>query len=166
MSTLASHHLAIVLTVTLAVILLTISAAVALLCLLRLRRLHRRRRHDEVKYVDGVAASVYGCSRDLSCFRFHDGDAAGRTAATDATELKKLPVNVDGDVACKDCQVRSIFAMMDILKIVYRPHRTTTNVDSAYCYRPSSVVCWSVGLSVTIVSLVKTAEPIDMPFGL
>jgi len=27
-------------------------------------------------------------------------------------------------------------------------------------------VAWSVGLSVTIVSPVKTAEPIDMSFGL
>jgi len=93
-----------VLTATLALILLTISAIIALLCLLRLRRLHRRRRHDDVKYVDG-----YGCSRDLSCFRFHDGDAGGRMASCrDATELKKLPVNVDGDVACKEYQVRLI----------------------------------------------------------
>jgi len=28
-----------------------------------------------------------------------------------------------------------------------RPHRSTTYVDAAYCYRPSSVVCLSVGLS-------------------
>ena len=104
MSALASQHLAVVLTATLALILLTISAIIALLCLLRLRRLHRRRRHDDVKYVDG-----YGCSRDLSCFRFHDGDAGGRMASCrDATELKKLPVNVDGDVACKEYQVRLI----------------------------------------------------------
>jgi len=40
-------------------------------------------------------------------------------------------------------------------------------VDAAYCYRPSSVVCGlSVGLSVTLVSPTKTAEPIEMPFGL
>jgi len=31
-----------------------------------------------------------------------------------------------------------------------------------YCYRPSSVVC----RSDTVVSPAKTAEPIDMPFGL
>jgi len=104
-----------VLTVTLAVILLSISAVVALLCLLRLRRLHRRRRHDDVKYVDG-----YGCSRDLSCFRFPDGEAGGRAADRDSTELKKLPVNVDGDVACKEYQVCSIFVIADMLKIVLK----------------------------------------------
>ena len=45
--------------------------------------------------------------------------------------------------------------------IIFRPHRSTTYVDAAYCYRPSSVVC----RSVTVVSPAKTAEPIDMPFG-
>ena len=49
---------------------------------------------------------------------------------------------------------------------VFRPHRSTTYVDAAYCYRPSRVVCQSVRLSVTIVSPVKAAEPIEMPFGL
>ena len=39
------------------------------------------------------------------------------------------------------------------------------HVDAANCYRRSSVVCLSVGLSVTIVSPAKTAEPIEMPFG-
>jgi len=39
-------------------------------------------------------------------------------------------------------------------------------VDAANCYRPSSVVCRSVGRSVTLVSPAKTAEPIKMPFGL
>jgi len=37
-------------------------------------------------------------------------------------------------------------------------------VDAVYCYRPSSVV--SVGRSVTLASPGKTAEPIEMPFGL
>ena len=46
------------------------------------------------------------------------------------------------------------------------PHRSTTYVDAAYSYRPSSVVCRSVGLSVTLVSPAKTAEPIELPFGL
>jgi len=44
----------------------------------------------------------------------------------------------------------------------------------AYCYRPSSMVCpsvsrsagLSVGLSVTVVSSGKTAEPSEMLFGL
>jgi len=35
--------------------------------------------------------------------------------------------------------VRYIF----ILTVVFRPHRSTTYVDAAYCYRPSSVVCLS-----------------------
>jgi len=39
-------------------------------------------------------------------------------------------------------------------------------VDAACCYRQSSVVCLSVCLSVTIVSPAKTAEPIEMPFGI
>jgi len=45
---------------------------------------------------------------------------------------------------------------------IFRPHRSTVNVDAAYCYRPSSLVCQSV----TLVIHVKTAEPIEMPFGL
>ena len=48
------------------------------------------------------------------------------------------------------------------------PHRHTTYVDAAYCYRLSSVVyqlvCWSLSLSV--VSPAKMAEPIEMLFGL
>ena len=43
-----------------------------------------------------------------------------------------------------------------------RPDRSTTYVDAAYCYRPSSVVC----RSVTLVSPEKTAAPIELPFGL
>jgi len=56
------------------------------------------------------------------------------------------------------------------LLLVFRPHRSTTYVDAAYSYRPSSVVCrsvgLSVGLSVTLVSTAKTAAPIELPFGL
>jgi len=44
-----------------------------------------------------------------------------------------------------------------------RQHRSTMDVDAAYCYQLSSVVC----LSVTLVSPAKTAELIiQMPFGL
>ena len=56
--------------------------------------------------------------------------------------------------------------------IIIRPHRSTTYVDAAYCYRQSSVVCRSVCRSVcryvTPVSPAnaKTAEPIEMPFRL
>jgi len=34
------------------------------------------------------------------------------------------------------------------LSFIFRPHRSTTYADAAYCYRQSSVVCRSVGLSV------------------
>ena len=47
-----------------------------------------------------------------------------------------------------------------------RPHRGTAYVDAAYFYRPSSVVCQSVRLFVTVVSLAKTAQPIEIQFGL
>jgi len=46
--------------------------------------------------------------------------------------------------------------------IIIRLHRSTTYVDTAYCYWLSSVVC----RSVTLVSPAKTAGPINMPFGL
>ena len=46
--------------------------------------------------------------------------------------------------------------------LIFRPHRSTTYVDVAYSYRPSSVVC----RSVTLVSPAKTAAPIELPFGL
>jgi len=49
-----------------------------------------------------------------------------------------------------------------IIIIIIWLHRSTTYVDMACCYRPSSVVC----RSVTVVSLAKAAEPIDMPFGM
>jgi len=41
-----------------------------------------------------------------------------------------------------------------------------TYVHAAYCYRPISMVCLSACRSVTVVSPAKTAEPIDMSFGL
>jgi len=48
------------------------------------------------------------------------------------------------------------------LFIIIRLRRSTTYIDVAYCYRPSSVVC----RSVTLVSPAKMAEPVEMPFGL
>jgi len=48
----------------------------------------------------------------------------------------------------------------------FRPHRSTTYVDAAYSYRPSSVICPSVCRSVTLVSPAKTAAPFELPFGL
>jgi len=49
-----------------------------------------------------------------------------------------------------------------LFDVIIRPHRSSTYVDVAYCYRPSSVVC----RSVTVVIPVKMAEPIEMLFGL
>jgi len=45
-----------------------------------------------------------------------------------------------------------IVSMYYMLFPIIRPHRRTTYVDAAYCYRLSSEVCLSVRLSVTIVS--------------
>jgi len=44
---------------------------------------------------------------------------------------------------------------------VFRRHRSTTYVDAACSYRPSSVVC----RSVTLVSPAKMAAQIELPFG-
>jgi len=51
------------------------------------------------------------------------------------------------------------------LVIYIRPHRPHY-VYAAYCYRPSSVVCPSVSLSVTLVSPANPVEPIEMLFRL
>jgi len=52
---------------------------------------------------------------------------------------------------------------------IFTPHRSTTYVDAACCYRTSSVfslVCQSVCPSVTLVIPAKMSEPVEMPFGL
>jgi len=49
-----------------------------------------------------------------------------------------------------------------LLELVAR----STYVDAVYYYRPSSMVCRLVGRSVTLVNPSKTAELIEMPFGL
>ena len=46
--------------------------------------------------------------------------------------------------------------------VIFRPHRSTTYADAAYCYRPSCVVCLYVCHSTEPC---KTAEPIELPFG-
>jgi len=57
-------------------------------------------------------------------------------------------------------------ALASVVAVV-RPNRPYyTYLDAVYSYQPSSVVCRSVGLSVTLASPAKTAEPIEMPFGL
>jgi len=53
-----------------------------------------------------------------------------------------------------------------VAAVIIMPHRSTTYVDAAYSYRPSSVVGLSVCLPVTLVSPAKTAAPIELPFGL
>ena len=45
-------------------------------------------------------------------------------------------------------------------------YATRSVTIQAYCYRPSSVVCQFVCRSVTLVCSAKTAEAIEMPFGL
>jgi len=59
-----------------------------------------------------------------------------------------------------------LIVIVTVHRLLFMPHRSTTYVDAAYCYRPSSVVCRSVCLSVTLVIPAKTAAPIEMPFGL
>ena len=58
------------------------------------------------------------------------------------------------------CKMQSRYSAL--MSLLFRPHCSTTCIDAAYCYRPSSVVC----LSVTVVTFAKTAELIEMPFGL
>ena len=57
------------------------------------------------------------------------------------------------------------YTLFTVFKLSFKPHRSTY-VDVAYCYRPSSVVCRSIGRSATVVSPTKTAEPSEMPFEL
>ena len=58
--------------------------------------------------------------------------------------------------AAMQCYVKLLWPLWPLIIIIMWPHRSTTYVDAAYCYRPSSVVClivgwlvvrWSVGLS-------------------
>ena len=57
------------------------------------------------------------------------------------------------------------FDIIVVVVVVVRPHSSTMYSDAAYCYRPISVVNWSVCL-VTVVSSTKTTELIKIPFGL
>jgi len=58
------------------------------------------------------------------------------------------------------CKMQSRYSAL--MSLLFRPHCSTTCIDAAYCYRPSRAVC----LSVTVVTSAKTAELIEMPFGL
>jgi len=51
-------------------------------------------------------------------------------------------------------------------KYWYYYQTTLQYEDAVYCYQTSSVVCHSVGWSLTLVSPAKMAELIEMPFGL
>jgi len=53
----------------------------------------------------------------------------------------------------------------DIIVII-RPYCSITYADVSCCYQPSSMVCLSLGLSVTVVNPTKMAGQIEMPFGL
>jgi len=44
--------------------------------------------------------------------------------------------------------------------LLFRPHRSTTFVDTVYCCRLSTVIC----LSVVVVNPAKMVEPIEMQF--
>jgi len=59
-----------------------------------------------------------------------------------------------------------VFLRSPHISIYFRPHCSTVSmyVGAAYCW--SSMVCLSVCLSVTIMNLAKTAEPIEIPFGI
>jgi len=64
-----------------------------------------------------------------------------------------VPCDRRGPSCCSGCPHG------DTCRVLVRPHRSSTYVDAAYCYRPSSVIC----RSVTVVSP-KTAERIEMAF--
>ena len=51
-------------------------------------------------------------------------------------------------------------------KTLYKYSSFPFPLHAAYCYRPRSVDCQSVCLSVTVVSPAKTAEPIEISFGI
>jgi len=54
-----------------------------------------------------------------------------------------------------------------ITYFVFRPHRWTESIDAGYSYRCyAQRGCLSVCRSPAIVSCAKTAEPIDLPFGM
>jgi len=62
--------------------------------------------------------------------------------------------------------VSEYMLVLALCLVIIGPHRSTTYTDAAYCYRQSSMVCWSVCLLVTLLNPAKMAEPIEMPFRL
>jgi len=67
-------------------------------------------------------------------------------------------------VLATNCVLRILFQFVLIKLRIIIPNHNTTYVDAAYCYRGLSV-CLSVCQCVTLVSLTKTAEAIEIPFG-
>jgi len=67
---------------------------------------------------------------------------------------------------CHDAQaaVSKHFTSYNVIEL-YKPVYYCTMQDAAYCYR-CSMFAASVCLLVTTVSCTKTAEPVDMPFGI
>ena len=63
-------------------------------------------------------------------------------------------------------QLRTSSEPASVMEFGFRQHCSTPYVDASYCYRPRSVVCRSVCLSVTVVSPAKTAESIEMSFSM
>ena len=97
--------------------------------------------------VRAVGSSVVFTCRRLSNHHDDDGnddDDDGHLAA-EATTVEWFDKN--------DMRIRPQTAHRLCL-IILRPHRSTTYVDAACCYRPSSVVCRSVCRSVC-----HTSEP-------
>jgi len=60
-----------------------------------------------------------------------------------------------------DVVVVAILSQQLVTDII-RPHHSTTYLDAAYCYRPSSVVCLSVCHSSETAEMVELTK---MPFG-
>ena len=119
-----------------------------------------------VAYLDTI---VY--STPNSIVTYISSDKVGSCFLLWATESETLLPTWYAFDAChrltKLANVMCIISCSAYFSKIIRLHRSTT---AAYCYRPSSVVCRSVCRlvcqSVSLVSRAKTAEPIEMPFGL
>ena len=73
------------------------------------------------------------------------------------------PSNQQMNGACSPPET-CLYFFLSLNLCIFRPNRSTVNVDAAFCYRWNSEICLSVGLSLTNVSRAKTAEPIEVPF--
>jgi len=107
---------------------------------------------------------IIGCymSRQTWQLRCHDGRWTGvvSNCSQDASRGYYTSTRSIGNICCPCFNNRT-----NISVSIIRLHRSNTYIDAAFCYRPSSVGL-SVGLSVTLVSPAKTAEPIELPIGM